>query len=221
MSRLIQILIAAVIVMGGLQWLVPRVAGSLLAHQLGRLDHGPKPMVAVQAVPFWALFSGRFQDIGVNAQNADLKALNVQHIRMNWSNGKVSMGSLEKGKLLIEKPGRFRATVVVTGTALSQFLAKKGRIMHPKVTIAPSGVSMSGRIQLGGTTVPLDTKGSLVRSSNHQALIFHPTSIDGLNLPVLTDVQLFNLNTLHLPMPIGILRIRLESGNRLALAVGN
>lgn len=221
MSRLIQILIAAVIVVGGLQWVVPRAAASLIAHQLGHLDHGPKPRVAVEAMPFWELLSGRFQDIVVNAQNADLQALTVQHIEMHWSNGAVSLGSLGKGKLLIKQPGRFRATVVVTGTALSQFLAKKGSIMHPKVTIAPSGVSLSGQIQLGGTTVPLNTKGSLVRSSNHQALIFHPTSIDGLNLPVLTNVQLFNLNTLHLPMHIGILRIRLEPGDRLALAVGN
>lgn len=220
MSRLIQGLIALVIVLGGLQFFVPRWAGSLVSRQLSRLDHGPRPAVAVEAMPFWELFTGRFQDVTVNAHNADVHSLAVQHIHLNWSNGALNLNALEKGRLKVKSAGRLSMTVVLTSASLSQFLAKQGTISHPQVVIKPTGLALHGRIRLAGATVPLDTQGTLIESPSHQALIFHPTSIDGLNLPVLTDVQLINLSSLKLPMPLTIASVRLQD-NQLALSVEN
>lgn len=220
MSRLVPVLIAIILAVGALQWGVPRLAASLVARQLARVDHGPKPAVAIEAVPFWELFSGHFSDVTVTARNADLKSLTIRRIHLTWTNGQVSLSSLKSGQVSVARPGRLTMTAVITGPALSQFLAKEGSISHPEVVIKPSGVALKGQIALGGAEVPLDTQGSLVESSNHQALVFHPTSIDGLNLPVLTDVQLFNLTRLKMPVHLSIHKVQLES-NQLVLTVGN
>lgn len=220
MSRLIQGLVVVVLLVGLLQWLVPRWAGSLLAGELAHYDHGPKPTVAVSAVPFWDLLGGQFQDVYIDASKANLGGLTIQHARLNWANGGVSLGSLEKGKLVVTKPGRVTMTIRLTGAALSQFLAQKGNISNPQVTISPTEVAVHGRLLLGGVYVPLDTKGSLVESASHQQLIFHPTSIDGIQLPVLTDIQLLNLANMRLPIRLTIQQVHLES-NQLAVTVGN
>nr|WP_275107228.1 DUF2993 domain-containing protein [Sulfobacillus harzensis] len=205
-----------------MQWFVPRWTGSLLTREIGRYDHGPKPQVAVSAVPFWDLFGGHFQDIYINAHDLELSsALTVQHAQLNWQNGTVSLGSLEKGKLKVTNPGHATMSIELTAAELSTFLAHEGTIAHPTVSISPSGVALSGRLLLGGSYVPLDTKGSLSVSSSRQQLIFHPTSIDGLNLPVLTDIQLLNLATMKaLPMSLKIEHVQLEN-QRLVLTVGN
>ncbi len=220
MSRAIQGLVVIVLVIGLLQWFVPRWAGSLLARELGHYDHGPKPTVAVSAVPFWELAGGRFQDIYVSAREAELGSLVIQQLRLNWQNGGVALGSLEKGHLVVKEPGHLTLSIVLKDSALSAFLAKKGTLSNPRVVISPQGVELKGRILLGQSYVPLDTSGPLVESANHRQLIFHPTNIDGLKLPVLTDIQLLNLSTMKLPLALTIQNVHLER-HQLAVTVGN
>ncbi len=220
MSRITQVLIGLVLLAGVAQWLVPRWAAGLLAHELSRLDHGPKPRVAVEAMPFWELFQGRFQDVTINLKDATVHSFQIGRLYLNWAHGQVALGPLEKGQLKVGKPGHLIMTVVLTGPALSKFIAKEGSIGHPRVVITPSGVGLQGQVKLGNATVPLNTHGSLAESKNHQALIFHPTSIDGIELPAVTDVVLVNLKTLNLPMPLAIQHVRLQP-NQLALTIGN
>ncbi len=222
MSRLIKGLVALVVVVGLLQWFVPRWAGSLLAKELGRYDHGPKPQVAVSAVPFWELLGGHFQDIYINAYDLELgSSLTVSHAKLNWANGAIALGSLEKGHLTVTQPGHATMSILVTASELSTFLAHQGTLSKPQVSITPKSVALNGRLLLSGAYVPLDTKGKLSVSGNRQQLIFHPTSIDGLTLPVLTDIQLVNLATLKaLPMALHIEQVKLEAG-RMLLTVGN
>lgn len=220
MSRIIQFLLAAVLVLGGLQWFVPRWTGGLVARELARVDRGPRPVVAVQAMPFWELFSGRFGDVAVSAENARVEKLSIRRFQLNWRDGGLSLSGLEKGQVVVQRAGHLAMTAVITGPALSQWLAQQGSIAHPTVSLAPSGVSLKGDINLGGATVPLDTRGTLSVSGNQQALIFHPHSIDGLNLPVMTQVQLVNLSRLKLPMTLDIRQVRLGQ-NQLILTLGN
>ncbi len=220
MSRAIQGLVVLVLVIGLLQWFAPRWAGGLLARELAHYDHGPKPSVAVSAVPFWEMASGRFQDIYVNAREAELGSLVIQQLTLNWQNGGVALGPLEKGHLVVKEPGRLTLRIVLRDSALSAFLAKKGTLSNPRVVISPTGVQLKGRILLGQSYVPLDTSGPLVESSDHRQLIFHPTNIDGLQLPVLTDIQLLNLSTMKLPMALTIQKVQLEQ-HQLAVTVGN
>ena len=220
MSRLIQILIAVVVVIGALQWFVPRWAAGLMGRQLAHLDHGARPIVAISAVPFWRLFQGRFQDLVITADNADIKSLAVKRVHLIWINGGLALSALEHGHIRVSHPGRLTVTAEVTAAALSHFLAREGTVSHPSVAITPKGVSLKGQIQLGGTVVPLDTRGPLNESANPRSLIYHPTSIDGLNLPVLTNVQLFNLSSMKLPLQLSIERVQLEN-NVMALTIGN
>lgn len=222
MSRLIKGLVALVVVVGLLQWFVPRWAGSLLAKELGHYDHGPKPQVALSAMPFWELFGGHFQNIYINAHDLELgSSLTVNQAKLNWANGAIGLGSLEKGHLTVTQPGHATMRIVLTASELSKFLAHQGTLSKPQVHITPTAVALNGRILLSGAYVPLDTKGKLTVSKNRQQLIFHPASIDGLTLPVLTDIQLVNLATLKaLPMALHIQQVKLEQG-RMALTVGN
>lgn len=220
MNRLIQTLVVLVLVVGLLQWFVPRWAGSLLANQLDRYDHGPPPVVQVAAVPFWELGGGRFQDVFIDAKKASIGGLNIQQVLFNWSNGGISLASLVKRHVKVTSPGTLKMSIVLTAAALSQFLAKQGSLLDPQVSISPAGVSLKGRLLLGGSYIPLDTHGALVESSDHQALVFHPTSIDGLHLPVLTDIQLLNLTTMKLPMALTIEGVHLKN-NQATVTVVN
>ncbi len=220
MSRLIGWLIVLVLVAGGLQWFAPRWAGDALAQELKRFDHGPKPAVVIQARPFWELFRGRFNDLTIAANNAQVRSLVVRHVYLNWTHGGISISSLEKGRIKVSHPGRVRMRIVLTGSELSSFLAKQGSIIRPQVIIQPSGVSLKGEISLGGSAVPLNTEGKLTVSPNHEALIFHPSRIDGLAIPVLTKVQLLNLSAMKLPISMGIDAVKLGVGE-VALTAGN
>lgn len=220
MSRLIQGLVVVVLLAAIMQWFVPRWTGSELAAQLQHYDHGPKPVVNVTAIPFWQLASGQFQDVYVAANKASFGALAVQTIRLNWRHGGVSLAQLVKGHVRVTKVGLVTVSMVLDGAALAHFLAQEGKISNPTVTISPQGLKVQGRLMLGGVYVPLDTQGSLVVSSNHRQLIFHPTSIDGIHLPMLTDIQVLNLATLKLPVALAIQNIKL-SQDRLEVTAGN
>ena len=220
MSRLIRWLIFLAIIAGGLQWFMPRWAADAMAQEIQRMDHGPKPTVALTARPFWELFGGRFKALAVEASNAEFKSLVVRRVSLHWTNGVISLSALEKGHVAVLQPGKMRLSILLTGADLSSFLAKQGSIVHPEVMIVPSGVSLRGEISLGGSAVPLNTQGKLTVSPNHEALIFHPSRIDGLNIPVMTKMQLLNLSTMKLPVDLGIDAVTLGVG-QIVLTVGN
>lgn len=220
MNRVIQLLVVVVVAMGALQWIVPRLVSSAASRQLSHLDHGPRPSVAIEAVPFWRLLRGQFQDLVITANDARIQSLTVRRVHLVWLNGAVALLPLEKGRLVVTQAGFLTVTADISAGALSRLLARHGSIVHPVVSIAPSGVSLKGQLRLGAATVPLDTKGSLHASPNHQALIFHPKSVDGLNLPGLTNVSLFNLAAVKTPMHLVIEKVTLTE-NQLELTVGN
>ena len=220
MSRLIQILMGLVLLAGLLQWGVPRLVDGIAARQLERYDHGPRPVVSVSAMPFWELVSGRFQNLSIVAKNGSFHSFHVRRVRFDWKNGRVSVAALSRGQLTVLSPGHVTMTVVLSANNLSAFIAKQGTIGHARVVISPHQVGLKGQIQLAGATVPLNTLGTLEESANHQMLVFHPTSIDGLKLPVLTNVQLVNVSSLNLPWHVTIQSVQLEN-NQLALTAGN
>lgn len=216
MSRVLKGLIVLVVVVGVLQWFVPRWVGGFLAGQLGHYDRGPKPQVAVNAFPFWELAQGQFQNVHIQASDASFGHYTVQHATLNWSNGGVALAALKDGKLRVTKPGTLHLTLVLSGAELTSFLQHQGTLIHPQVTVVPSGVEVTGTLNLGGTSVPLDTSGSLSVSANHQAVIFHPQNIDGLSLPVPTNLQLVDVKALNLPMALSIESVQLGHNQLIA-----
>lgn len=212
MSRLIRGLVIIVMLVGALQWAVPWFIARDLASELAHYDHGPKPAVVINAIPFWQLASGKFQDISVSAKSATVGPLAVSRADISWSNGQVSVAQLTRGHLKVEQEGQVRIQIQLDEKALSALLKKQGQVKDPEVTVKPGGVGIKGRLLLGGTYLPLNTQGTLVVSSDHKSLIFHPKSIDGLNLPLMTDMEIFSMDKLKLPLPMEIQHVAMRPG---------
>lgn len=211
MSWVIRILLGVVVLIGALQWTVPQWIGGQISHRIASLDNGSPPHVAVTAMPFWELASGRFQDIYVRATNVTAGPMQIASAQLNWQNGQVGVAALMGGHLAIRKTGKIDIRIRLNEQALANFLATQGKMQHPQVTITPKNVQIKGRMLLGGVYVPMNTTGTLVVSNDRQKLIFHPTVIDGINLPMLTDIQLLDIKTLNLPVPMVIQSVTLHS----------
>lgn len=212
MSRTIQVLVVAVLLLAGLQWFLPRWVANQMAAQIAVFDHGPKPNVALTAIPFWYLLEGNFQDLYVSAHQVTVGPVELASVQVDWQNGGLSTSALTHQQLKVTRVGKVALTITVDETALAKFLAQQGKFQNPTVHIQPSGVAITGRVLLGGVYIPLDTQGNLVVSPDKKSLIFHPTSIDGVHLPVVTDVQIFNVNSLKLPVPMVIHSVILVPG---------
>lgn len=218
MSRFIQVLAAVVIVLGGLQWGVPRWVSSKAAAVMAKSDGGVTPVVEMTAIPFWIISQGRFQDVYVDARGATVDGLKVEQTIVNWQNGQVSVPALERDALVVQKPGRMAVTVVLDGPALSAFLAREGPVTNPEVTISSGVMTIKGQVALGGVTLPLNTQGTLSVSADKTAIVFHPTSIDGIQLPLLTDLQIFQITSLHLPVRLAIQSVTLAKDQLIVKA---
>lgn len=213
MSRMVQMMIVLLLAVVGLQWYIPRWVANQAATQIMALDHGRRPEVTITAIPFWYLFSGGFQDVYVNAKNVPLGPLTISDATVNWQNGRVGVNALLKHRLVIARPGHMTVIITVDQVALARFLAQEGKFQNPTVHIDPAGISIGGRVLLGGVYIPLDTRGTLVVSSDKKSLIFHPTSIDGINLPMVTDIEIFNVNAIKLPVELEIQSVTLKQGS--------
>jgi hypothetical protein len=213
MNRVIQVLVLAVLALVGLQWYVPRWVSSKVATQIMALDHGTRPQVEVTAIPFWYLLQGTFQDLYVNAQHVAVGPLTVADAQLNWEQGGLSVQALLHHRLSITRRGHMTVSITVDEAALAKFLAQQGKFQNPTVGIDPTGLTIGGKVLLGGVYVPLNTRGTLVVSSDRKSIIFHPTSIDGIQLPMVTDIEIFNVNAIKLPVNLVIQSVTLQKGS--------
>lgn len=214
MNRLLTIAIALVAGVALLQWGVPQWTASYLATQAKTIDHGVKPQVAITAIPFWELAQGKFQDIYVKAKNVPLGPITSSETIINWQDGQVSVSNLlKRHRLVITHRGHIAVTIMIDGPAIASVLAKDGPIKNPHVTITPKALNVSGKVLLSGVYLPLTATGTLSVSSNRQQIIFHPTSVDGINLPLMTNVVILDLSKQKLPMPMVIHKVTLLKGS--------
>jgi hypothetical protein len=211
MSRLVLGLAGLVVAVGGLQWAVPRWTAQLLAQQLARVDGGAKPQIAIDAIPFWELAWGRFQDMYLRATDVQAGPVSLSEVQVNWENGQVNVRDLFHGRLAVQKSGQLAVRVAVSAHALDRVLQSAHTFMHPHVTIGRRTITIAGAVRVHKMTVPLVARGRLEISPNHQAVLFRPFEVDGLALPVVASVQLFSLQQLALPVALSIQRIRLAA----------
>ncbi|MCY0879222.1 MAG: LmeA family phospholipid-binding protein [Firmicutes bacterium] len=220
MSRAIQALVVLAVLAGILQWFVPRWTARALASAMARYVGGRPPSVTLTAVPFWELASGRFQELVVGMHSATLDGLSVHAARLVWSDGAVSVRALTHGRVVITRPGHLTVSVSLTDANLSALLTREQALSDPSVSVTQGAIALRGRLNLGHEVVPLDAVGALSESANHETLIYHPEEIDGLRVPLLTNVSLVNLKSLPLPVPLYIEQVTLSPG-QLELTVGN
>ena len=204
MSRFIFVAAGAVVVLAGLQWGVPKWAAGQIASQIARRDGGVKPNVEVAALPFWILAQGQFQDLYVKASGMHVGGVKFSQAVVNWQNGQLSLSALANNKLVVEKKGQVKAHIIFDNAALSVFLAPRGIVQNPSVSLTPGVMTIHGRLSLGQLNVPLNAKGTLSVSSDKKAILFHPTAFDGIQVPLLTDLEIFQIDSLNLPLPMVI-----------------
>ncbi|WP_053960560.1 LmeA family phospholipid-binding protein [Sulfobacillus thermosulfidooxidans] len=218
MSRFIVVLAGAVVLLGALQWTIPKWAAAQVADRVASQDGGIKPQVDIAALPFWIMAQGQFQDMYINVHNVHVDGLTLSQAVINWQNGKVSLPALSHNRLVIEKAGHVNVRIVFDGPALSAFLAGQSPIQNPQVTITNNLMTIEGRLLLGQLSVPLNAQGTLSVSPDKKAIIFHPTRVDGIQLPVLTDLQIFQIDSLNLPVAMVIQSVALRNNELIVEA---
>jgi hypothetical protein len=183
-------------------------------------EGGRPPAVTVTAVPFWELASGHFQDLAVRMHSVTVNGLDIAAVQLHWFDGGLNLAALAKGRVVVTRPGRFMMTVELTNHNLSSLLLREKAFTDPTVTVTSGGIDVQGSLTLGHEVVPLNAVGAITESPNHEALFYHPERIDGLRLPLLTNVQLLNLDSVTLPLPLYIQRVALTPG-QLVLTMAN
>lgn len=212
MSWIIRLLMVLVVVAGLSQAVVPNWLGSELAHQLQKVSGpGSRDQVTVTAVPFWMLANGQFQDLHIQVRNWTAGPLPVAALDVNWQDGGVNTQDLVTQKaLVVARAGRMEAVLKVDGPGLEKFLARSGRISHPRVTVGSQYLTVAGRVSLNGLSGPINTQGTLSVAPNRRQLIFRPRSVDGLGLPFPANFVVFDVNQLNLPVALEITAVKLE-----------
>ncbi len=219
MSRFIKILLAVIVVAVGLQWYAPQYVASRAATAIAKVDGGVTPHVELTALPFWMLLQGKFQQAHLNVHGVSVEGMRIDTATLNWDNGQISVDALSHDKLDIVKAGQMTGTVVLGARALSAFLERQGAVTNPVVTMAAGVMTIKGQFVLGGVNLPLDAQGTLSIASGKQAIILHPTSVDGIDLPVLTNMEIFQVSSLHLPVTLQIDSIHMAN-NQLVIKAG-
>lgn len=211
MSNLIRILIGAVLALAVAQVAVPRIVSGEMAAEL-RAVTGPasQDTVAVDAVPFWQLFSGQFQDLTWTARDVAAAGLTLNTLTLVWTDGGLDPAELVRDhRLVVTRPGRLKVTLEVDGPALAHFLAQSGRLQNAVVTVTPNGLHVTGAVHVGGLSGPLDATGQLKLSADAQQILFEPTRVDGYSVPFAATLVVFDVRTLNLPVPLRLTGVRL------------
>ncbi|MCY0882048.1 MAG: DUF2993 domain-containing protein [Firmicutes bacterium] len=211
MSRAIKILLGVVVLAGILQWGVPKWVGNQVAQGIQREDKGSRPTVSIAAVPFWILLNGKFQQVTVSAAHVALGSLVAQKILLTWDNGQISVPDLEKNRVKILQQGSIAATVAISQNELSHLVAAQTPIQDPKISITPSGVGLTGWVTVAGLRLPLQAQGQLILNVHHQTIMYHPTSVDGMDVPVLTNIQVFAMHQITLPVAMTMQSLTLKT----------
>lgn len=212
MSKVIWVLMMAVLLLVAAQVIVPKVAGQEIGQALTRLTGpGSHDTVSVGAVPFFELFQGRFQSVEVHATHVDAKGLTLADLDVAWQNGAVSVPALmNRHALSVKHTGALTTTVRVTAPALARFLDVSDRLQHTTVTINPTSVRIQGTVNVGDLGGTLDATGRLGVGDGGREILFYPTSVNGFNVPVATTLVIFDVTSLHLPVPLVLTGVSLE-----------
>jgi hypothetical protein len=193
------------------QSVVPGMVDRGLAHEL-RQYTGPasRTQVAVVAIPFWTLVSGRFQDLHLAVEDWQAGPLTVSQVRVNWQDGGLNLPDLvNQHALVVTRLGRMRVTIAVDGPALAALLEKSGRLQHAQVDVGPKLLTLRGLVHLHGLTGRVNAKGTLSVSPNRHQILFHPTVVDGVSIPFPATLTVFDVSELNLPVPLAIRLVRL------------
>ena len=213
MNRAIARLIVLVLVLFGLQSAVPQWVDQAAGSQLHRYFQVAGPTVEVTAIPFWEIASGKFQEVLVSLHRVKIRGLMISKATLDWQNGRVAFGEGGSRRLTVLSPGKIQIGLGISAGGIASELDHSGVIRQSQVEISRGQMGVAGVVRLDGRSLRLAVLGPLSVAPNHQALVFRPQAIDGLKLPGQSQILIFDLARLNLPLPdLSIQRIQLSSG---------
>ncbi len=219
MNRLLAWAICLVVMVFGLQWMVPRWVGGAAAEWLGREWKSPKPLVEVSALPFWQLASGRFQVLFVRGRNAEVHGVVVRAFHLTWLHGQIGLD--QQGQpVRVKQVGALTGEVEVSLAELAHLLVQRGMMEHSTVSLEDGVLQIAGTLRVGGHSLGLTVRGPLRLAHHGASVVFSPEQLDGAKWPLTTTIIVFSLSELHLPIALELTRLSTTSTG-LALGFRN
>jgi hypothetical protein len=200
-NRLIGWLIVLVLMLFGLQWLVPQWVGGAAADWLATRLEAPKPTVEVSAVPFWQLASGRFQLLVIDAHDVKIKGVDIEGVKLSWVDGQVALDGHGQ-PVRVVKVGRLSGAVILSQQDLARLVDREGLLQDSVVHIERGTMRVAGQLSLVGHRMPLRVDGRLSIENGGEALWFTPQQLDGAAVPLTTTIHVLNLAQLKLPLAV-------------------
>lgn len=200
---------AVVVLIAALQWWGPRWMATQVAEALAQRNGGHLPKVTITAIPFWMLLQGRFQAVTVDAAPAELSGFELSRVYLSWTGGQVSFPALLERRVVIQQRGQMVVQITVSEQALTRFLQSQAPLQGAQVSVTPNAVQLLASVKLRQLTVPLDLKGTLALSPDRERVLFLPSEIDGMTLPVPTEITVFDLRRVNTWVPMRLTAVTL------------
>lgn len=211
MSRLFWVLLGFIILLSGLQWMVPSWVGRASAAWLGQHLHGPRPAVEISAIPFWRLGRGQFQLLVVRGYDLTVSGIVLHAVHLTWQNGQVGLSA--KGQpVKVLRAGRIDGQVSMTAFQVARLIDQKGILSKTRVAFQGQNLMVSGVLPLAGRRVPITVRGPLVLGHGGTAVTFRPRVLDSATIPLSTSITVLQLSAFRLPIALKLTRLYLHQG---------
>jgi hypothetical protein len=152
-----------------------RIVAAAVRERLG----GGAVTATVVALPFWQLAQGRFQHLSVRGVDVRGGRLAIAQMRADWRDGRVDVRALEAGRPLRSwvRGGRLVVRLTLGPAALVRALPRTGTLTVTRLSLAPPGVRVYGRLRFDGLDLPFRAFGEPRVVDAGNVLVFLVTAV--------------------------------------------
>lgn len=207
-KRLSVIMVVVLVLILAEELLLPRTVGGLVARGMVDATGTDQVVAEVAGRPAFLMLGGRFDDIRILAQNAQIDKIKFAELDATLRNVELDMGTLISRRTIVVKTVRdIDLTAVITREELTRYLNQSVKgIKNATVTMNGGKVQVSANLilgQLASLAVTLDGKvvgdGQKIKFVTDRFLL-NNTVIGNIGGTVLTEIPLADLKKL----PFGV-----------------
>ena len=209
MNRLLGWLIVFVVMVFGLQWLVPGWIGGASADWLGKAMKGPRPTIEVSAIPFWELASGKFQWVVIRGHDASFSGVVVKSFGLDWQDGQIGLGNHGQ-PIRVIRVGHLKGHVNISAEEIARLVDERAILQHSTVSLASGAMTIAGVLALDGRRVHLAVRGPLVIADGGESVTFRPQELNQAKWPLTTTITVLKVSQLKLPVRLALTRLQIS-----------
>lgn len=219
-------LIMLVVVVIGLQFLLPPMLNQKVVDSINRAFNPTSSQVVITSVPAAKLLIGNVDGIEADIVNAKLKdGLVFKSIHLVAKDVGFNITSMYGNKdFAPDSVGSGRLEGVLTEEAVSTYLSKKlEKLDQAVVRFTPDEVALQGRVTIGGFLEgTITAMGTVEIKGNTVIFAPHKMSLNGTNLPsitsaILKEVPIYNFD--EFPFPVTVKEVEAQKGSLRVVVV--